>query len=463
MSSKQRLYFLDVGQGMCTYFEEYDDGDIVANVLFDLGSTKSRRRAGLPTINFLVDRIKARDWTGDEGSLDAVFISHKDADHVNLLWSLLEALPKMIIGEIHHSGRYEWYTSAKGNILTALGKRTVNPKTCVRNFAIGASSFYKRPWPPVWSSDYKAGAYVIAVNTSDSTGNIGKLVDTVYSSSMPDGDLANSTSLGIYLKMYNVGAVIFGDATFSTFQFTNQLFLADSIVLDQSFALQAPHHGSRLTTFGLKSTDSKISLEAAKVVDTFASLAHGATVIVSADTSHCHPSLETIGTFVKYADATSPWWKDPNITPYHFASAYFDLPRSSILAAPNENYTFQTQKNFYTTLYYGLNTIKWDFSYPPMTAAPAPSVPSTEGMNWMYEVDENSTVSPTNIPLVGISSNRLPKTKASLDALFVEAHAVRARQQAETVAPTPQAPPTSGGARPPAATQVWLRRLKARP
>lgn len=462
--NKQRLYFLDVGQGMCTYFEEYDDGDIVANVLFDLGSTKSKRRAGLPTLAFLAERIKARDWTGDEGELDAVFISHKDADHVNLLWGLLELLPKMIIGRVWHSGRYEWYTSAKGNILKKLGERTVNPKTCVRNFRIGASSFRARPWKPVWQSDYSAWAYVMAVNTSDSTGNVGKPVDTVYSSALPDGDLANSTSLGIYLRMYGVGAVIFGDATFSTFQFVNRLFLAESVWLDNSFALQAPHHGSRLTTFGLSKTDGAISTEAAKVVDTFASLAYGATVIVSADTSHCHPSLETVNAFVKYADHSRSWWQDTTIAPYHYASVYFDLPRSNTLAAPNANYTYQTGQNFYTTLYYGLNTTKWNFSYPPMGAAATATGPSTEGMNWMYEIDANSSVFPTNIPLVGITSNRLPKTAASLDALFAEAHAARARQQpAQATAPVPQAQPHCGAARAPAHRQALLRRLKPRP
>lgn len=461
--NKQRLYFLDVGQGMCTYFEEYDDGDIVANALFDLGSTKSRRRAGLPTLTFLAERIKARDMTGDEGQLDAVFISHKDADHVNLLWGLLELLPEMLIGQVFHSGRQEWYTSAKGNILKALGKRTANPKTCVQNFYVGASSFHNPPWPPVWKSDYKAYAYVIAVNTSDSTGNIGKSVDTVYSSDLPDGDLANSTSLGIYLLMYEVGVVLFGDATFSTFQFVNNLFVDKGIQFDKTFALQAPHHGSRLTTFGLDATDGAISEEAAKVVDTFASLTRGATIIVSADTSHCHPSLETINAFVKYSDATKSWWEDPIIAPYHYASVYFDLPRSATLAAPNANYTYQTGLNFYTTLYYGLNTTKWDFSYPPMGLAKVATGPATEGMNWMYEINADSKVHPTNIPLVGISSNRLPKTAASLDALFIEAHAVRARQQAEATSPPRQPLPASGTARAPASRQAHLRRLRARP
>lgn len=466
--SKQRLYFLDVGQGMCTYFEEYDDMDqVVANGIFDLGSTKGSRIAGQPTVEFLVERIKERDIT-DNGKLDAVFISHKDADHVNLFWRLLDELPDMEIDEVYHSGRREWYLSSRGNIITALGRRTSNANACVRNFKVGSSSFHAQPFTPFWSPTKDAKAYLIAVNTSNAAGNIGKDVTTVYNGSLPNGDLANSTSLGVYLKMFNVGAVIFGDATFSTFQFVNQVFanLGHNMQFPSTFALQAPHHGSRLTTFGLPSTNAAISVEASAVVRTFARLANSKTVVVSADTSHCHPSLETIHTFVAFADNMVSWWQDATIQPYHFASVYFDLPLSTTQAAPLRNYTYQTGQNYYTTLYYARNTYKWDHSYPPQGIAAHPTGPSTEGMNWMYEIDANSQVAPTNIPLVGIPSNRLPRGRRRLDALFAEAHAVRARQQQErqqaSEAESP-ARPRANPARKPASAQRQLRRLTPRP
>jgi len=461
--SYQRLYYLDVGQGMCTYFEEYDDGDVVSNALFDLGSTKSRTRAGTPTIQFLVQQIKARDWTGDEGQLDVVFLSHKDADHVNLLWRLLEALPNMLISKVFHSGRYEWYTSSKGNILTALGKRTPDAKACVRNFSIGYNSFESTPFPPIWTSDYHARAYVIAVNTSEAEGNRGKPVVDVYDKALPDGDLANSTSLGIYLKMFNVGAVLFGDATFSTFQFVNELFLRQKVWLQDTFVLQAPHHGSRRTAFGLSATNGFISQESLKVVDTFASLTYGATIIASADTQHSHPSLETINTFLKYADHARTWWTDTSISPYHYASVYFDVPLSTTQGAPERYYTYQTKQNFYTTLYYGLNTTKWNYSFPPQALPTTPPLGTafTEGMNWAYQVDANSSVNQRNIPLLGIPSNRLPKTKKSLHALFATATQALAERN---VVPAPSVQPASPGApRAPARPQRTLRRLTLRP
>ncbi|MBB4284582.1 hypothetical protein [Roseospira goensis] len=461
--SYQRLYSLDVGQGMCTYFEEYDEeNDVVANALFDLGSSKSKRRAGGPTVEFLAKRIKARSGD-DKGYLDAMFISHKDSDHVNLIWSLLEALPEMEIGYVYHSGRSEWYTSSKGNVLTKLGERTENADEDVRNFRVGCSSFPSpniKDWVSVFDSDH-ASAYVIAVNTSESATSQGKLVEEVYAKSKPDGDLANSTSLGIYMKMFNVGAVIFGDATFSTFQFVNQHFLEHKVWLQDTFMLLAPHHGSRLTTFGLSSTNGAISEEARKVVNTFASLTYGATIVVSADTKHSHPSLETINAFLTFADHRGPWWSDESLSPYHLVSAYFDVPVSDTIDTPYKNYTFLSNENYYTNLYYALNTIKGNFIFPPYSEVTMPSdVSFTEGMNWGYQIDAQSSVNTRNIPMAGIPSNRLPKTTAQLHALF----------QRETIAPSRGAPAPgglagpvpAGAARPPARPARAIRRLEPR-
>lgn len=459
--SIQGLYFLDVGQGMCTYFEEYDDTNtIIANALFDLGSTKSKKVAGIPTVTFLVGQIQARDPAGN-GRLDIVFVSHKDADHINLFWSLLAALPNMTIGEVVYSGRKEWYSGSLGNVLQALANRTANPNTQLRTYAVGESSYRYSPMPSVWSSGGYTKAWLIAINTSLSAGNIGKQATSVYSSAKPNGDLANSTSLGIYLQMFDVGAVIFGDATFSTFQFVNQLFTSKGVTLPTTITLQAPHHGSRLTTFGLTSTNAAISTQANLVVNTFAKQISANTVVVSADTSHCHPSLQTIETFTQYAASTT-WWSETAIAPNHYVSVFFDLPGSK-QAKRYLNRTYQTSQNFYTTLYFALNTTKGNFSYPPMTAVPAPTTSSSEGMNWMYWVkgDANGRQS---IDFWGTPSNRLRPTVAGVMAMYSEARMARARREQEaTPAAAPSSPAPVNTAREPANAQRTLRRLKTRP
>ncbi|OPA86104.1 hypothetical protein BFW87_25475 [Pseudomonas fluorescens] len=466
--SKQRLYCLDVGQGMCTYFEGYgDDDSVIANALFDLGSTKTRRRAGRPTIQFLKRQIIARSGD-DEGYLDAVFLSHKDADHINLIRGLLEELPKMKIGHVFHSGRYKWYAGKKTkNVLGELGKRTENADTHVFNFAVGASSFPTgdpKDWHSIWGNE-TVNAYVIAVNTPMADTKQGEDVDIAYKArDEPDGNLANSTSLGIYLKMFNVGAVIFGDATFSTFQFVNRHFLEHKVWLSSSFMIQAPHHGSRSTTFGLKVSNAVISEEAAQVVKTFASLTYGATVIVSADTSHDHPSLDTINAFMKFADHRGPWWVDEPIQPNHLVSAYFDVPLSNTQGALNSNYTYQTNQNYYTTLYWGRESKKGNFSFPPAKALTAPTAAFAEGMNWGYEVTAKSSVDQRNIRFIGFSSNRLPKSSRQLAEAFASARLandVASSSLAQATAPPPA--PADGSARAPARIQRNLRRLISRP
>lgn len=461
--SYQRLYCLDVGQGMCSYFEEYDeDNDIVANALFDLGSTKARRRAGRPTVAFLKQQIIARSDDGN-GYVDAIFLSHKDADHINLLRLLLAELPDMGIGYVFHSGRYDWYgTKSTPNILTALGRRTEDAASCILNFRVGTSSFptgNQKDWHAIWSSD-NAAAYVIAVNTPLAATHQGKTVEEAYKTDDPDGDLANSTSLGIYLGMYKVGAVIFGDATFSTFQFVNKHFLERSVWLSNTFMLQAPHHGSRSTTFGLKVSDAIVSEEANEVVKTFASLTYGATIIVSADTSHDHPSLNTIDAFEAFADKAMPWWVDENVAPNHLVSVYFDIPPATGESPYNKAYTYQTNQNFYTTLYYGKTTTKGNFSFPPQKALTAPTAAFAEGMNWGYEINADSSVDGRNIPMAGFSSNRLPTSRVQLDAAFLAVQ--RPLVEAASTAPPAAPPKPSGAARPAAHAQRILRRLVPR-
>ncbi|GLO12423.1 hypothetical protein PPUJ20028_10040 [Pseudomonas putida] len=459
--SYQRLYFLDVGQGMSTFFEEYDaSGTIVANALFDLGSNKNKVRAGKPARAFLAKQILANTGgvTGS-GYLNAVFLSHKDSDHINMILELLEELPYMEIGKVFYSGSYNWYMDGGINVLTELGKRTTSSDKDVMGFPIaytGLKGPTQADWTPLWGTTH-AVAYVIAVNTVSSGSS------TSIGSYTPNGDVANSTSLGIYLQVFNVGAVIFGDATYTTFEFVNNLFHTFTFKLDCTFALQAPHHGSRKTTFGLKVSTDPITLPQAQVVNTFAYLMGAATVVVSADTLHKHPSLQTIDAFVTYADNTNSWWYDPLIPPYHYTTTYFDAAYSLTLPTPYGISTYQTRQNFYTTLYHSLYGTPWNFSFAPLaTATPLTGVPS-EGMNWFYQVDSKSTRSPDTITMTGVPSGRLPETAVELERLFVDARASRtAGRQAENSTALMPRPPTTNRARPPATEQRQLRQLKSR-
>src|ERR1043166_6992858 len=143
MPYKFSLSSLDVGQGMCTFFECYNDQLELAHIaLFDVGSTKNSNDTSL---DFVVGRIKAR--SPPNGYLDIVFLSHKDADHTNLVITLLGKVPNASIGMVRYGGKYEWYEvwdKKAGefiNILSKLGERTRVFDQHVKGFPVGNSDY----------------------------------------------------------------------------------------------------------------------------------------------------------------------------------------------------------------------------------------------------------------------------------------------------------------------------------
>lgn len=408
MPSTYVLYSLDVGQGMATYFEYYDSsGTLRSNALFDLGSTKNSKTAGPPTLEFLKSQIIKR--APPNGYLDAVFLSHKDGDHINLLGSLLAAVPKAGIGLVRYGGRFNWYKNRENNILNDLGARTGDPSYRVRGFPIGHSNWSQETGfgVPIWMGT-SYSAYLLAANTPHGDDKIGDAESKI--STRPDGDQANSKSLVIALFMGNTLTVIGGDATFPTFQYINGFFDAR---FQNNIMTLLPHHGSRKTTFGLSATNAEISADSRRVVETYARRMNGLTVVASADTKHSHPSLETINTFVAFTDKSKSWWSDPSLgANYHYATAYIDLNLSDTTSIPKEYTTYQSIQNIYSTLYY-FDTRRVDFSYAPfqIVAKPASSAAFPTGMNWIYTSRSGSSAT----TLVGAPSNRL---KATLSVLL---------------------------------------------
>lgn len=413
MTTKYMLYSLDVGQGMCTFLAYYKDGPptLTSIVLFDIGSTKNKTRIKGAVLEFLAEQIKKR--APEDGYLDAMFISHKDADHVNLISDLLKAVPNAKIGLVRYGGRSDWY---RGTLLADLGKRVDDVEGKPKGYPIAHSRWNSDEGKfedPIWKSpDGSVNAFLLCVNTprGDESGVESDM------SSRPDGDQANSKSLVVALQMDEIWAIIGGDATYPSFQYINGYFKKK---LSKNIMTLLPHHGSRKTTFGLGATDGIISGEAREVVTTFARRMGGKTVVASADTKHGHPSLETVDLFAQFT-MMAPWWSDRSLGDgIHYVTTYVDLNLNS--AVTRDSYwTYQTGDNVYSTLYFNaLNPAP--FSYPPyarlspkkkeeeMKDAPAP-----EGMNWIYA--SNGTLEGSS--LTGLDSNRSPRqvTEALLHA-----------------------------------------------
>ncbi|WP_395787821.1 hypothetical protein [Aquimonas sp.] len=445
MASYALIYSLDVGQGMCTYVELIDNDTVVRNALFDLGSTHNASSAGGAALRFLGEQIVKRN--PPDGHIDIIFISHKDADHTNLFGDLLKALPKMTIDEVRYGGRYDWYkVKVRGrdeytNILNDLGARTSWAPYFVKGFSVGDTSWNAEAnqfHPPLWSGT-GFSANLLCANAPHRNETIG--IDESSISERPNGDQANSKSLVIVLNIAGYQCVIGGDATFPTFQFINGKF--DRTLLNVYMVL-LPHHGSRKTTFGLSATNARLSVEKRQVVDTYAKRMNGATLIASADTSHEHPSLETIDLFLQYADSGLPWWSDsalnsdpPANKGMHYVTSRVDITLSETVTVPKSYTTYQSSQNIYSTLYHYSPTTP-QFSYAPFVA-PAAVQPSTTaftvGMNWIYNITPGD---PEKVRLAGAPSNRLNDTRTAL--------------LAGQSAPQPHA-------RPAAASQVGLQHL----
>jgi beta-lactamase superfamily II metal-dependent hydrolase len=418
-----RVVSLDVGQGMSTIVEGYSaTGALEALALIDLGSTKSSTTAGRDAIAYVsgkaIERsnvIKAGDTNG---YIDAVFVSHKDADHVNLLRKLLVALPSMCVGIGYYGGRYRWYgTQNLKNVIWMLRERAGSVDK-IRGFVVGATSWNAKAKPnptfenPLWNQS-GIEAYALSVNTPHRDEKMGLAEDDM--TNRPTEDQANSKSLVVALFISGHQFVIAGDATFETFAFQNQFFTAKFLANAMTLL---PHHGSRKTTFGLTKTNSAISDENKKVVDTFAARMAGRTIVASADTQHGHPSMETIYTFARYTDSGPSWYTDTRLTtPGHLVTAFMDYDLTTNqtkyggkdVPGKKDYFTFETIQNIYSTLYaFTIPT----FSYAPYAALVTPVVKSgnvvAPGMTWIY------TISAAGIVLTGQDSTRAPVAKAEI-------------------------------------------------
>lgn len=424
---------LDVGQGMCTFIEVYDDTNkLIRTLLFDLGSTKNSAVAGPATIAYIAKNIIARK--GPDGYLDALFVSHKDADHVNLLTGLLEAVPKAKIGKVFYGGRYSWYQKSAGNVLTALKERCAKA-TDVQGFPIGDTGFVDGAFKTaLWAQD-GLSILLLVVNTPYGSEKKGDAESEISTS--PDGDQANSKSLVcIAWLSRGDGFCISGDATFPTMAYTNTV-LGTRKLLDMRMML-LPHHGSRKTTFGLPSSSAEIADEAMETIKTFGRNVGAKTLIASADTKHSHPSFETITIFRAYTDTLSAWWSDPNLSQgNHYLSTYLDLSMGDGGPDTGQYISFQNHWNVYSTLYCHPENVK-DIEYPSwfgqVKTLPKPSKPSPPGMNWIYWVPmENKPVT-----LTGVDSGRVTSL---LGPLIGEAPVLIRRPDARSLPALPQAHP----------------------
>lgn len=396
-TSKVDINFLDVGQGSSCFVEIYDGSsgmnELTNTMLFDLGSTNNKVSAGNPSIQYIYNMLKRMR---DGPVIDLLVVSHKDADHVNLLESLVNKFSKneLTIKRIYYGGRWNWY----GTLFNKL-KNWCKKKPSYYSFYIAASDY--DPLEDKWTPTYSVNdVYVYTVMTNTPSGGPerkkrGRDEDSIVDK--PSGERVNTMSAVCSVYFNGRSYIISGDATYTTICEVNRVFQGH--VFNYVQAMTLPHHGSRKTTFGLKATNANISSQQLKSVKTFAGIFNGKTLIASADTQHCHPSLEVMELFYEYTDKGKTWYFDPDLkavygNDWHYVTAYIDLdityPDKSLIPMSNPPYeSFPSAVNIYSTLYCDDKAL---FSFPPADKLPKKKKPKKfpKGVSWYYRDDRSA-------------------------------------------------------------------------
>ena len=492
---------LDVGQGTGVLAALYTADPAVSApahlILLDLGSEQAKREAGVPTVEYVERTLNLMK----QPTLDAVFLSHSDSDHVNLINDLLLRFTPYEQGRNEGKGtlriRYamyggDWDKYKKGrdlNVLEVLNSFMVN-------------NAHQDDWLPVqpsYMTSYRANEVAPArrIGFVDLRLLVGNAANTRSGRPTKDSLLVkdafgiNTMSLVIVIEAFGSQFVMTGDATGATMKLAaERLSVAHGHGhLKSVFAVTAPHHGSLKSALDL----GKVAPgeDAKEVVQTFIKRLDADSVEVSAGIrkGFNHPSAELLRMFAAPLKAGYPpiWTDEYGYGDRHFFTAYFtkeqaefDTVKSASKKWPNMSYwrTVQTELSLFTSVYYSPELLQdaWK-AWPPSPAKrvelrePSSKYPVPPfGVMWQYVVKHTA-----DDTLFDMERH----TNRSVQALF-EAWDERERLQASGAAeagpavPDPRpAPPDHPGpgvgpgvprpVRRPAVPVAGLRRLRVLP
>lgn len=268
-----------MGQGDCSLIR-CPDGKIV---MIDCGNNGIDFQDDFKAI--VADQVRDPGWAGNEGKIDALILTHKDADHYNQVgWILGDSILKdkkyepLTIDKIYFSWAY-----GDNSPLGRYQENGLNDRVCDGFFKTSdlyevtireGESFYKQwnkddfkklvltaegkaEWPiddqkltlfsgkttsegKDWSVSLIAGNVMLKKGTIDILGKNEN--DGLFKEKSTED---NSRSLITLLEIENQKALFCGDATFSTEEFL--VSSQSSLIGDVQFVL-VPHHGSELAS-----------------------------------------------------------------------------------------------------------------------------------------------------------------------------------------------------------------------
>jgi beta-lactamase superfamily II metal-dependent hydrolase len=408
-----KFIVLDVGQGTGNYVEVTEDNGTVYPILIDLGSEGWKTEAGLPSAKLVAEHLmKLKPPT-----LSAVFLSHSDSDHINLLIPLLgyfdtprtvnPTKPVLTVHRVCYGGDPRKYVKRGKNYLLELDKyRPLNVGTILEPVANDASSFAggdPSNWKP-WASFGGAQIWLLVGNVVSET--VVVYEESPTGSQPAEGYAINTRSLVLVVTAGTNQFVMTGDATGMTLARCNE-WLKNAEVrkyVANVFDLTLPHHGSETTTFDLlgATSDDMDAEELADVnVQDFVDYVKPQTISASAGerSTFRHPASRVIDAFSTHLDGRLYFADDAlKALNQHFYTAFFPRRVKKLNVSPGtwpSNgawYTARTAANIFSTDYWLPEQFQADYVVLPPAPATSNAIASFKprpprAVAWGIEVD----------------------------------------------------------------------------
>lgn len=354
MTSSLIYTVLPVGQGTGTLVEVIDDTSKIplAVIIIDLGVTNSDGWIGANTGETSAGIVAEELKKMANPTIDGVFLSHPDADHINMIPYLLEQFakpddtapdkPVLIVKKVWFGGEKGKYKFKNDRILTLLKAYRPVPAP--------------NP-PPAPPPDRPTNIVAVAPNAGDPRTplyNDKGLKICLISGNAPaakwqggkqpakkqklEGGYAKNTSSLVLVASYGSATqrhiVATADATGLTMSACLvKLKALNPPWLASVLSISLPHHGSALTTYdllGKKESGKTVEETAQDVVTEFVNIFKPESVTVSAGENGGFklPSPRVIADFAAHAKEASAHadpliWGDGTAAPGHFYAAYY--------------------------------------------------------------------------------------------------------------------------------------------
>ena len=433
---------LDVGQGSGNFIEMYTAGVLTNTVLIDLGSEHASNTGGGLSVEYIVDTL----YTMANPTIEFLFLSHSDTDHISLLDQLLDSFDDqagktpgfktLTINYVRYGGdSVDYGKKIKGkknvvyNVLDRL-KDYMPVPTELRPLPVFYTNYeprrQRKPNPPLPPAPLAVVEdvefWILRANAPTVTGSRKR-------PRVPTGYDKNTVS-AIVVAEYRGGKYIAtGDATGSTLAAANDVLTAK--VLKDYFQgvmmVTAPHHCSESTSFSFVASNGKRNTTAAVAnfklfVDNLQSKSLQASA--GKNKTFKHPSAYLMSYFWPWLKP-QPYYTDPTLKTSngHYYTAYFrpadgykiNNGRRALPWPDKSNWcTVQTAANVYTNNYYDLEVLPPATTKRTQVLPPNPGsinvVPTKKpfppaGVAWTYEATRTANGSTVGMDRLDTNAN----------------------------------------------------------